>query len=210
MVSKPKDSINKSDLVNFDRSYNSIREYDSVQSQLPKDKKYGYFKDKLARKNLVLREKYPDGKVLLSKLFDVFTHQYPKLLFVSLPMFAFFLFLLYARKDKYFYADHVVYTLHLYSTFFIILFLIMCLNILLTTVGLYTPKNKDGINYLDGFISSGFSALLILFYWYKSLRKFYQQSRRKTILKFILLLIVNLIAFAILFLIFILFSFLII
>lgn len=208
--SNPKDTVTNNDLVNFERSYSSIREYDSIQAKLPNGKKDGYIIEKLTRKNLVLKEKYPDGKVLLSKLFDVFTHQYPKLLFVSLPMFAFILFLLYARKGKYFYADHVVFTLHLYSTFFIILFLIMCLNILFTTVGLYTPKNKDEINYLNGFITSGFSSLLLLFYWYKSLRKFYQQSRRKTILKFILLLIVNTIVFAILFLIFILFSFLII
>ncbi len=209
-VSTPKDSVTNNDLVNFERSYSSIREYDSVQAKLPNDKKDGYIIEKLTRKNLVLKEKYPDGKVLLSKLFDVFTHQYPKLLFVSLPMFAFFLFLLYARKGKYFYSDHVVYTLHLYSTFFIILFLIICLNIFFNAVGLHTSKDKDEMNYLNGFISSGFSSLLLAFYWYKSLRKFYQQSRRKTILKFILLLFVNLIAFAILFLIFILFSFLII
>lgn len=210
MVSKPKDSVNNSDFVNFKRSYSSINEYDSVQAKLPNNKKDGYIIEELTRKNLVLKEKYPDRKVLFSKLIDVFTHQYPKLLFVSLPMFAFFLFLLYARKDKYFYADHVVYTLHLYSTFFIILFLIMCLNILFTAIGLYTPKADNGINYLNGFISSGFSSFLLSFYWYKSLRKFYQQSRRKTILKFILLLSINTIAFAILFLIFILFSFLII
>lgn len=209
-VSNPKDTVTNNDLVNFERSYSSIREYDSIQAKLPNGKKDGYIIEKLTRKNLVLKEKYPDGKVLLSKLFDVFTHQYPKLLFVSLPIFAFILFLLYARKGKYFYADHVVFTLHLYSTFFIILFLIICFNILFITVGLHTPKNKDEINYLNGFIPSGFSSLLLLFYWYKSLRKFYQQSRRKTILKFILLLIVNTIVFAILFLIFILFSFLII
>ncbi len=210
VASNPKDSVENNDLVNFERSYSSIREYDSVQAKLPNDKKDGYIIEKLTRKNLVLKEKYPDGKVLLSKLFDVFTHQYPKLLFVSLPIFAFFLFLLYARKGKYYYADHIVYTLHLYAAFFIIMFLVMCMNIAFTAVGLYDYGKGGEKNYLDGFISSGFSACVLIFYWYKSLRKFYQQSRRKTILKFSLLLMINVLIFSLLFLIFILFSFMII
>lgn len=204
------DSIRNNDIVNFEQSYSGIREYDSVQASLPKDKRDGYIIEKLTRRNLELKEKYPDGKELKSKLFDVFTHQFPKLLFVSLPIFAFILFLLYSRKNKYFYADHVVYTLHLYSAFFIILFLIICLNIFFTTIGLYKFKIDKEINYLNGFISSNITGWLLMFYWYKSLRKFYNQSRRKTIFKFFLLLLTNSIVFGILFMIFIFFSFLII
>jgi len=198
------------ELVNFDKSYSSIREYDSIQALLPKKEKDGFIIAKLTRQNLVLKEKYPDGKELWSKLIDVFTHQFPKMLFVSLPIFAFILFLLYARKDQYYYSDHIVYTLHLYSTFFIIIFLVMCLNIAFAAIGLYDYGKGNGNNYLTGFISSGFSACLLLFYWYKSLRKFYHQSRTKTILKFSLLLMINVIIFSLLFLFFILFSFMII
>ncbi|MDO9157230.1 MAG: hypothetical protein Q7U17_10170, partial [Sediminibacterium sp.] len=104
----------------------------------------------------------------------------------------------------------IVYTLHLYAAFFIILFLIICLNMFFTAIGLYTYKADKDINYLNGFISSGFAALLLMFYWYKSLRKFYNQSRSKTVFKFFLLLLTNTFVFAILFLIFIFFSFLIV
>lgn len=204
------DSIRNNDFVNFKQSYSGIREYDSLQAKLPKDKRDGYFIKKMTQRNLELKEKYPNGSDMKSKLFDVFTHQFPKLLFVSLPIFAFILFILYARKSKYFYADHIVYTLHLYAAFFIILFLIICLNMFFTTIGLYTYKADKDINYLNGFISSGFAALLLMFYWYKSLRKFYNQSRAKTFLKFFLLLLTNTFVFAILFLIFIFFSFLIV
>lgn len=205
-----KDSIRNKDLVNFEKNYASTQEYELEQAKLPKEKRDGYIIEKLTKKNLLLKEKYPDGKVLRSKLLDVFKHQFPKLLFVSLPIFSFILFLLYARKGKYYYADHVVYTLHLYSAFFIILFLIMCLNIIFTVIGLYTYPKDENINYLSGWISSSVSGLLLLFYWYKSLRKFYNQSRRKTILKYFILLLVNLFVFSILFLIFIFFSFLIV
>lgn len=202
-----KDSVQKNDLVNFNRSYNGIREYDSVQAKLPKEKKDGYIMEKLTRRNLELKEKYPDGNVLNAKLIDEFVHQFPKMLFVSLPIFAFILFVLYARKNRYYYADHVVYTLHLYATFFIVLFLIMCLNMLFTAVGLHTVKANRTVNYLNGFISSGVAGWVLMFYWYKSLRKFYNQSRRKTLLKFFLLLMINTLVFVILFLLFIFFSF---
>lgn len=205
-----KDSTKNSNLVTFKRSYASLSDYDSVQAKLPKDKRDGYIIEKLTRRNLELKEKYPDGNVLIAKLIDEFVHQFPKLLFLSLPIFAFIIFILYARKNRYYYADHVVYTLHLYATFFIVLFLIMCLNMLFTAVGLHTFKAEDGVNYLDGFISSGMAGCVLMFYWYKSLRKFYNQSRRKTILKFFLLLMINSIVFSILFLVFILFSFLIV
>lgn len=208
--SSSKQDTTYNELVNFDKSYSSIREYDSIQAALSPKEKDGFMIAKLTRQNLILKEKYPDGKQLWSKIIEVFTHQFPKMLFVSLPIFAFILFLLYARKGQYYYADHIVYTLHLYSTFFIIIFLVMCLNIAFAAIGLYDYGKGDGKNYLTGFISSGFTACLLLFYWYKSLRKFYQQSRAKTILKFSLLLIINLIIFSILFLFFILFSFMII
>jgi len=198
------------ELVNFDKSYSGIREYDSIQTALPLKEKDGFIIAKLTRQNLVLKEKYPDGKELWSKLIDVFTHQFPKMLFVSLPIFAFILFLLYARKGQYYYADHIVYTLHLYSTFFIIIFLVMFLNIAFAAIGLYNYGKGDARNYLIGFISSSFSACVLFFYWYKSLRNFYQQSRSKTILKFSLLLMINVIFFSLLFLFFILFSFMII
>lgn len=204
------DSIRNNDIVNFKQSYSGIREYDSLQARLPQDKRDGYIIKKLTRRNLELKEKYPDGKEMKSKLLDVFTHQFPKLLFISLPIFAFILFLLYSRKNKYYYADHVVYTLHLYSAFFIILFLIICLNILFTAVGLYTYNDDKSVNYLNGLISSTLASWFLMFYWYKSLRKFYNQSRGKTILKFFILLVTNSIVFGILFMIFIFFSFLIV
>lgn len=209
-VNKSSKDTTYNELVNLDKSYSGVREYDSVQAALPTKEKDGFIMAKITRQNLVLKEKYPNQKDLWIKLVDVFTHQFPKMLFVSLPIFAFILFLLYARRGQYFYSDHIVYTLHLYSTFFILIFLIMCLNIAFASIGLYNYDKTGGKNYLSGFISSGFTSFLLAFYWYKSLRKFYNQSRRKTILKFLLLLMLNTILFSILFLLFILFSFMII
>lgn len=52
----------------------------------------------------------------------------------------------------------------------------------------------------------GITFFVLGFYWYKSLRRFYKQSRRKTIFKFLVLLCIHFFVFMILFVGFILFS----
>ena len=203
------DSVS-AEILKLDKDFSSIKEYDSIQQRLPTEKQDGYIISKLQRQNLILKEKYPSRRDLMNKVFEVFTHQFPKMLFVSLPLFSFLLFLLYARKKSYYYVDHVVFTLHFYSTVFILIFLAMCLNMLLDWTGLYEIHYNEGKNYLNGAIGSGYLSLIIGFYWYRSLRNFYGQSRRKTILKFGLQLFINLFLFSILFLLFFLFSFMII
>ncbi len=198
------------EIIKLDENFSSVKEYDSVQQKLPIEKQDGYIVRKLQRQNLILKEKYPSRRELMNKVFDVFTHQFPKMLFVSLPLFSFLLFLLYARNKNYYYVDHVVFTLHFYSTVFILFFLAICLNMLLDWTGLYEIHSKEGKNFLNGAIGSGYLSLLVGFYWYRSLRNFYGQSRRKTIVKFGLQLFINLFVFSILFLLFFLFSFMII
>ena len=194
------------EIIKLDENFSSVKEYDSVQQELPIEKQDGYIVRKLQRQNLILKEKYPSRRELMNKVFDVFTHQFPKMLFVSLPLFSFLLFLLYARNKNY----YVVFTLHFYSTVFILFFLAICLNMLLDWTGLYEIHSKEGKNFLNGAIGSGYLSLLVGFYWYRSLRNFYGQSRRKTIVKFGLQLFINLFVFSILFLLFFLFSFMII
>lgn len=193
-----------------EKQFSTLREYDSTQLQLPEEKRDGFIIQKFQRQNLILKEKYPSRKDLMNKVFDVFAHQFPKMLFVSLPLFAFILFLLYARKNQYYFADHVVFTLHFYSTVFILIFLAIFLNMLLHWTGLFVIYKEKDENYLDGAIGSGYLIIIIGYYWYRSLRNFYGQSRLKTIFKFVLQLLINLFVFSILFLLFFLFSFMII
>ncbi len=203
------DSV-QNELIKFDRQFSNLKQYDSVQRSLPESKRDGFVVRKLQRQNLILKEKYPSSKVLISKILDVFAHQFPKMLFVSLPLFALLLYILYARKKQYYYADHVVFTLHFYSTVFILIFLAICLNLMLDWTGVYVISDKEGKNFLNGAMRSEYISLVIGFYWCRSLRNFYGQSRRKTILKFVLQLLINMLVFSILFLLFFLFSFMII
>ncbi len=162
---------------------NSLAQYDSSQKALPPDQRETYIVDKLKRQWLFINDKYEGNWAEIRKAVgEKFAHSVPQLLFVSLPLFAFVLFVLYSRGKKYFYSDHLVYTLHVYCAFFIMFLAGLVLS---AGVGyIYKPANE--------WVRSIFG-LILLFYWYKSIRHFYGQSRAKSILKFILLFLINII-----------------
>lgn len=90
-------------------------------------------------------------------------------LFVFLPIFTLFLMLLYFRRN-YTYMEHLVFVFNTQTVFFLLLTIFLLLNL---------SFNIESTAWV-------FTALFII-YLYKALRNFYQQSRRKTIVKFIFL-----------------------
>jgi len=173
-------------------AYNA-KAYDSIQNSLPPSKRKNFFIAKLQRQNLILKEKYGDetAKVVLDK----FRHMFPQMLFVSLPMFALFLTLLYVRRKELFYVNHVVFTIHLYCATFILILGSLWLGSIFHWVHFKTD------------VSTGIFSILIMFYWYKAFRNFYTQSRKKTVLKYVLLFFLTLFLIVLLFLSFFMFSY---
>ncbi len=176
--------------------YKTLYQYDSVQKALPAVKRDGFIENAFKRKNFALEEKYHgDQKAIQNAVIEKFLHSFPSILFTSLPLFALVLFVLYNRKKKYYYSDHLVYTLHLYCAVFIILLISMT-----STAALELISHKGGNT-----VSIIFS-ILIFVYWYKSIRNFYHQSRKRTLLKFTLLFWINLFIMLVLFILFFLIS----
>ena len=122
-------------------------------------------------------------------------HRIPYMLFVSLPLFAFLLKLVYIRRKQFYYADHGVFTIHLYVFSFLILLMIF------------------SITKLDEFIHFKFMGWLIgllilwlFFYLYKAMRNFYGQRRFKTIIKFSIVALTSMLIMLLLFVSFLIFS----
>ena len=122
-------------------------------------------------------------------------HSFPQMLFISLPIFALVLQLLYVRRKNYYYANHAIFSVHLYVFVFIVLLLIM---------GLAGIRNYMHWNWINLFIA--FCVGYIFFYQYKAMRKFYMQRRAKTIFKFLLLNLAMFFVIGLLFIVFALFS----
>jgi hypothetical protein len=178
------------------RDYKSTKEYDSVQRTLPAGKKDGWMLRTLKKKEINLNQKYgSDPATGLKKLFNGFLHKLPYLLFVSLPLFALFLKLLYVRRNEFYYFDHGIFSIHHYIFTFILLFVVFMLRKLSDWMGLGIFDIAAVILFLSGG-----------FYLYKSMRKFYGQRRAKTVIKFLLLNLMGFIGMILLFSIFVLFS----
>ena len=177
----------------------TVKDYDSIQNSLPPSKKKNFFIARLQRQNLILQEKYNhDNKAMNNALLEKFWHLFPQMLFVSLPFFALFLTLLYIRRKELFYVNHAVFTIHLY-----------CATFILILANLWIGSILGWLHFKTGF-SNGLIGILIFFYWYKAIRNFYSQSRRKTILKYILLFFMTFFMNVLLFLIFMAFSYFVI
>jgi len=180
----------------IDSNYKTVREYDSVQSSLPAGKRDNWFKRTLERKSLNLGERFKENEPEFWRtVIGKFLHTLPYMLFVSLPLYALFLKLLYVRRKKFYYADHGLFLIHLYIFTFILLLLFL------------------GITKLKNYLHQGWMGLLqtglIIFgfiYALLAVKFFYKQGWAKTISKFILFNILCIIALLLLFALFFVFS----
>lgn len=186
---------NSSKIVFGDSTYGTLAAYDSAQSKLPKQKKDNWLTSKLIKQQIIINNKFGnDQNKILAALIDNFKHNFSKILYLSLPIFAFFLWILYKRNRSYYFADHMIFSIHLYCAYFIIIFIFTLLDLV---VKFFTPST--GILEFIYFVS-------LFLYFYKAVRNFYGQSRKKTFVKFILINILNLFLFLFLFLVLILLS----
>ena len=145
-----------------------------------------------------LNEKYKNNQnQILQSFIDKLFHSFPQMLFISLPIFALLLKMIYSRHKNLYYVSHAIFSIHLYVFIFVMLFFILTLDEL---------SNIWHAAWLEYF--SILIAAAIFFYEYKAMRVFYAQSRAKTFLKFSILNVIHFFVMILLFIFFMLFSFL--
>ena len=173
-------------------NFKTLEAYDSAQLALHPNKRDGWVNNILNKKNIELQAKYGnDGRTFLKIVFDKFMHTFPQLLFISLPVFALMLKLIYFRRKNFYYGDHGIYAVHVYCAMFIIIFVQMILS------KLEALPSFDWISF-----PLAVSFIYMFWYIYKSMRNFYQQSRLKTILKYFFLFWIYTMMMTLLFIIF--------
>jgi hypothetical protein len=156
-------------------SYHTKEQYDSVQKT--RKVKDSWIKRTMISRQIEINKKYDnDQSRILAALVDRFVHSFPQMLFISLPLFAFLLKLMYSRSKDFYYVTHAIFSVHLYIFVFIVL---------LAIIGL----DKLFEHYKAGWLTdiAGILYIAIFFYEYKAMRNFYGQRRAKTVLKYILL-----------------------
>ncbi|WP_062062454.1 DUF3667 domain-containing protein [Aquimarina longa] len=103
------------------------------------------------------------------EFFKFIFNKLPLIIFFFLPFFALSIWLLYIRRP-FNYMEHLVFIFHIQTMFFII-------------IGFSILIAK--ITNINTFL--GIAILVFLFYLYKAMRKFYNQGRGKTIVKFLVI-----------------------
>ncbi len=177
------DSVEKTDdqfIINLgidSLKYDSIEAYDTMQLKLPAAQQDNWLTKTINKKIIGIKQKYNgNNNNIIKAIAEQFQHQFSKILYLSLPLFAFFLWLLYKRNKNIYFVDHLIFSIHTYCAFFIILFTRSIIENAGQLIFKYTIPYVNFITFL-----------LLCFYLYKSLRNQFFQSRLKTIVKFILL-----------------------
>jgi hypothetical protein len=150
----------------------TVHKYDSLQKALPKNKRDTYFERWWTKRAIAINElvEKRGRSEVLERAWSNFFHSLPKVFFISLPLFAAMLMLLYVRRRKqYYYVSHAIFTVHIY-----------CFSFILWTVAMLFRS----VPYIGSLLSL-LIPFLIFFYLYKAMRKFYKQGRAITILKFV-------------------------
>ncbi len=122
--------------------------------------------------NRYLYRKAVDTQIIKNNpkvFFDYLISKSPFIIFFYLPVFALIIWLFYFYKPIN-YMEHLVFTFHVQSTFFVFILIALILNLIF---------KSDVFN--------GISLLVFLFYLYKALRNFYKEGRFVTIVKFMAL-----------------------
>lgn len=106
------------DLSAMDTEYSGVAQFDSLQAALPPSKRLTGIEYRWQRRIAELKE---DGKTAEDVIIEMFSHNLPKIMFLLMPLFALMVKWTH-RKRHLVYTDHAIFTIHIHSFLYIILF----------------------------------------------------------------------------------------
>jgi hypothetical protein len=179
-----------SSILRMPRTYQSLRQLDSAQSLLPESERMGRIERWLTERSIPL-QKY-GWKELDEKFIESFSHNFPKALFVYMPLFALVLWLFHGKK-RWMYFDHAIFTLHYFS------FVLLVFNVLTISDSIFSSSTVIGLLFL-------LFTVALFIYFFMAHRRMYEESRAISFIKSSIIYSVNLAIFILVVLIFILIS----
>ncbi len=177
----PNDSLK--DVVDDYTTWHAQKEDSTVdaylkrQARLPADDRDGFYARFKKRRDIEIRQRTNKDWSMDKEI----EHYQPKLYFILMPLFAFFIMLNFRKNHRY-YVEHIVFTIHFFTAFFIF-------EIVVVPINHFVFGNSELFDWL--------CYAAILWYAYTSLRVFYQRPKWLTIRKMVTLGICLSIAFGI-------------
>jgi len=150
----------------------TYKAYLKQQDSLPEKERDSFFDRYAAKKNYVWKERQNKGQDIKEIIIDSFMHNIPKMMFVLLPLFALILKLAFLKNRK-FYVEHLIFSIHFHCFVYLFTTLIILFNISLPDAMKHTLMRWINIA----------AVITIFWYLYRSLRTVYQRSRFRTFTK---------------------------
>jgi hypothetical protein len=159
------------------KTIDSIQKYGKEEEKLSEFEYWGYEK-------IFHVTQQNTKKEIIIKFIESFTHNIPKILFIIMPFFAFFLWLFHNKK-KWYYFDHGIFTLHYFS---FLLLMVLILFIIQKIVGLFGDDSPLAIiSNITNFVG----IIWMCYYFYPAHHRFYGESRFVSFVKSVILFFLN-------------------
>lgn len=196
-IKTQKDSKDEIQLFNF--GYQSVKQLDSIQKHAPESEKLSDFNYWMNKKIQIVKDNNTQSEII-EKFISSFTNNLPKVLFIFMPIFAFFLWLFHNKK-RWYYFDHGIFTLHYFSFLLLLFLLLFLVNKALT------PFSESSlisfIQIVINFIGTGW----MIYYFYAAHHRFYGETRLISFIKSSLLFFINFVLIIIILSIFAIYTF---
>lgn len=181
-ILKDTKDINPENITDF--GYDGTKELDSIQKHGTKKAKVGKTEYWFLKKWLAVKEENTN-KEIIEKFGQSFIGNFPKVLFIYMPVFAFLLWLFHDKKRWLFY-DHGIFTLHLFS------FLLLMILLLFFIDKLFALSDWPFLGWINLIIKS-IGIFWMSFYFFPAHRRFYEESHLVSALKSSLVYAINII-----------------
>lgn len=181
LINQDKDGVKSKYKTHFELK--TMKEIDSIQKYGKEDEKLSELEYWLYEKSVHVTENNTKREIV-TKFIESFFHNIPKILFIIMPFFAFFLWIFHNKK-KWYYFDHGIFTLH-YFSFLLLIFLIMF--IVERVVGLFGEDSP--ISFIASIVNVA-GTIWMCYYFYPAHHRFYGESRIVSFVKSVILFFIN-------------------
>jgi hypothetical protein len=165
--------------------YVSVRQLDSVESTKPERLRLNTLEYKMA-KGIISRHTHNAPHQLWEKFKEAYAHNVPKGLFLYMPVFGFWLWLLHGKK-RWLFFDHGIFTLHYFS------FLLLSITIINVVEVISSYANSSVVDLI--IVTFVFVVFAYMFYYFfRAHRKMYRESLTVNFVKSMSLFFVNLLS----------------
>jgi hypothetical protein len=177
----------------------SEEEFDSIAKLEGNEKKTPPFLKKYIKKSIKILERYSTQEII-AKLGKSVLNNFPKVLLIYMPIFAFFLWLMHNKK-RWYYFDHGIFTLHYFSFLLLVSLLIFLINSFLDLF-----DTIPVISYLPSIINT-VGTIWMFYYFFPAHYRFYENSWGVSLVKSLIFLFINTMIISVLLVFLFLYSF---